>query len=98
MYDESVVVSCVRDGRETRQTLTCFVSSATTGDPVSGEMLDSERVDMNFSFARTAWPFLKTVRRGDLVLRGDVLKCREFVVQDVTEDDVMGIVISARGN
>lgn len=97
MFDESVIISCTRDGHETKQTVKCFVSSAATGDPIADEMLDTERVDLNFSFSRRDWAFLKTVMRGDKVTRYGLVGATEYIVQDVVEDDVLGIVITARG-
>ena len=97
MFDESVIISCTRNGQETSQTVKCFVATAATGEPYTEDMIDTARVDMSFSFARKDWAFIQTVRRGDKVTRCGLLKKLSYIVQDVTEDDVMGLVITARG-
>lgn len=97
MYDTAVIISCTRDGKEISQTVRCFVSSDVTGEPIADEMLDTDRKDLNFSFARRDWAFLKMVRRGDKVKRQGLLGEAVYTVQDVIEDDVLGIVIKGRG-
>lgn len=98
MYDAPVVISCVRDGNEIAQTVRCFVSSDVTGEPIADEMLDTDRKDLNFSFARKDWAFLKMVRRGDKVKRQGLLGEAVYTVQNVVDDDVLGIVIKGRGD
>ena len=96
MFDEPVIISCTRDGQEIQQTVKCFVSSDMTGEPIADEMLDTYRKDLNFSFARRDWAYLKTIRRGDKVTRQGLMGTMDYTVQDVIEDDVLGIVVKAR--
>lgn len=61
-FDESIVVTSP-DGK-TRLTLPVAPFTNNTGDPLSEDMMDTERLDMSFVFRRKDFPRIKTLTRG----------------------------------
>lgn len=90
-YDEQIVVEC-KDGR--KQTLQACVMTDNTGDPLSEELVDSEREDLNIVARRCDWAFVQTLARGDKAIR--LCTNKKYVVQEVVEDFVMGLVVKVR--
>lgn len=64
------------------------------GDPVSDDMLDTEREDVTFVFAKKDWPFVKTLKRGATIRRGDV--GTEYAVSESKLDNCLGWCVKAR--
>lgn len=96
MFNEPIAVTCKRDNKTIEQTIVCSVFSATTGEPLVDEALETDRVDLDFVCKRVDWKFVHTLRRGDTLKRVGLFKKPEYVVMSVIEDDVMGLVIQAR--
>lgn len=61
-FDETVIVSSPSGDNKTTLPVAPFTCS--TGDPLSEDMMDTERLDMSFVFRRTDFPRIKTLTRG----------------------------------
>lgn len=90
MFDETVAIA--QGGKQTSLKAAVFTDGM--GDPVSNDMLDTEREDMTFVFAKKDWPFISTLKRGAKVERCSCGKT--YVVSEATLDECLGWVIKAR--
>lgn len=90
-YDETILVEC-KDGK--KQTLMACVMTDNTGDPLSEDMVDSTREDLNIVSRHCDWAFVQKLERGDKLTR--ICMNKKYVVQEVVEDFAMGFVIKAR--
>lgn len=91
MFDEDVAV-VTHDGRKTSLKAALFTDGM--GDPVSDDMLDTEREDVTFVFAKKDWPFVKTLKRGATIRCGDV--GTEYAVSESKLDNCLGWCVKAR--
>lgn len=96
MFNEPVKVISKRDSKTVEQTVVCCVFSSSTGEPLTDDSLETDRVDLDFVFKRQDWKFINTLKRGDKIQRVGLFKKPEYVVMTVVEDDVMGLVVKAR--
>ena len=96
MFSEPVVITCSHDKTKISQTVFCCVLSSVTDEPYSDEMLDTDRVELDFVCNRKDWTFLSTVHRGDTLERHGLFNKPKYTVQSVREDDVLGIIIKAK--
>lgn len=90
-YDEDAVIT-TSDGTRTSFKVCVFTDG--TADPLSDDMLDSEREDMTFIFKRKDWPFVKKLTRGATIKR--LCDAKEYSVSDVKFDHALGWMIAAR--
>lgn len=91
MFAEKVAITTI-DGKRT--TLKAAVFTDGMGDPVSDDMLDTEREDMTFVFAKKDWPFISTLKRGAQVER--CFCSKDYAVSEAKLDECLGWVIKAR--
>jgi len=90
-YNEPVKITS-KDG-SLNQTIQCCVFSSTTGDTIENDNFDTTRIDLNFICDRKDWKYVQLLKRGDQLERLRPLKHKKYTVQDIIEDDVMGLVI-----
>lgn len=94
-YDEPVSISCKHNGKNIKQTINCCVFSGTTGEPISDEQFETDRKDLNFICDRKDYKYVTMLTRGDTIERLKNTKYKRFQVQDIIEDETMGLVIVA---
>lgn len=96
MHTETVVFVCKRKGdADMRQAVDVAVFADGTGDVLSEGQMDTDRQDILVSCKRKDWSYVRSIRRGDIIKRVN-FGFRQYAVQSVDEDDVMGFVIRAR--
>lgn len=96
MFSEPVVITSSQGNNNISQTVVCCVLSSTTDEPYSDEMMDTNRVELDFVCNRKDWKFLSMVHRGDTLVRQGIFNKPKYTVQTVKEDDVLGIIIKAK--
>lgn len=77
-----------------RQTVRCFVASDITGDPISDELMDTQRKGIAISFKKSDWLYIANITRGDKIYRA--FNNKTYSVEEVQDDFAMGFIIKAR--
>ena len=95
MYDEPILIRHTEGGKPVEQTLMCIVFSDMTGEPISGEAMDTDREDITISFRKRDWGFIQGLKRGDKVARATTTG-KTYAVKEAKYDAVMGWVLTAR--
>ena len=95
MYDESVIIRHKDGGKTDEQTIKCIVYSDSTGEPLSGDAMDTDREEINISCRKKDWAFVKSLKRGDKVIR-TATNGKTYAVREAKYDAVMGWVLAAR--
>ena len=93
MYDEVVVVE-TKNG--SRQSLNVIVSSDSTGDALSDDMIGSDRMDITIIVKKNEWSYLDKITEGDIVVRCLNGKEMKYRVSESVDDFVFGRIINAR--
>lgn len=91
MFDENVAIK-THDGNKTTLKAAIFVDGM--ADPLTDDMMDTEREDMTFVFAKKDWAFVKTLKRGATITRCSDRK--QYSISDVKLDNCFGWCITAR--
>lgn len=91
MIDECISISAT-NGDAT--SLLVLVFTDNNADPDSNDFLSSEESQINISCRRDDYSFVKTLKRGAIIHRPRTNK--NYAVQEVVEDFVMGLVIKAK--
>lgn len=91
MMDECMSIYAV-NGDATSLRVCVFTDN--TIDPDTDEFLSSEESQINISCRREDYPFVKSLKRGARIHRPKTNK--NYAVQEVVEDFVMGLVIKAK--
>lgn len=91
MVDECVSISST--DRDTTTLLVC-VFTDNTADPDTSDFLSSEESQINISCRKCDYPFVKSLKRGARIHRPKTNK--NYAVQEVVDDFVMGLVIKAK--
>ena len=92
MFDETVAF-ITPDSKKTSMRAAVFTDGM--GDPVSDDMLDTEREDLTFVFCKKDWPFVKNVKRGTTLVRCNY-NGLEYAVSEAKLDNCLGWCIKAR--
>ena len=96
MQNETVLFVCKREkDADMRQAVEVTVFTDGTGYSLSEDQISTDREDILVGFKRKDWPYVRTMRRGDILKRCK-LGFKEYAIQSVEEDEVMGLVIKAR--
>lgn len=95
MFDESLIFTHKHGGQTFTQTITCSVFTSNTTDPLSDNVMDTDRVEINVVVPRDKWELLKSLKRGDTIERCGLFKKKFYTINSVMDDDVMGMVVNA---
>ena len=91
MFDEHASVK-TPDGKETTFEVAVFVDGM--ADPMSDDMMDTDREDVTFVFKRKDWPFVQKLTRGATITR--CVNDKIYAVSEAKLDNCLGWVIKAR--
>ena len=84
----------VKTNEGKRTSLQAAIFTDGMADPMSDDMLDTEREDVTFVFAKKDWPFVQTLKRGATVTRCCTNKT--YAISDVKLDECFGWCVTAR--
>lgn len=91
MFDEKVAIK-TPDGNNTTLKAAIFVDGM--ADPMSDDMMDTEREDVTFVFASKDWAFVKTLKRGASISRCSNNKT--YSISEAKLDNCFGWCVTAR--
>lgn len=91
MFDEHASVK-TPDGKETTFEVAVFVDGM--ADPMSDDMIDTDREDVTFVFKRQDWPFVKKLTRGATITR--CVNDKIYAVSEAKLDNCFGWCVTAR--
>lgn len=91
MMDETISIKTT-DGKTT--SLRCAVFSLGMGDPLSEDMLDTEREDITLVFSKCDWPFIQTLKRGATITRP--MYSKTYSISESKLDECLGWTVTAR--
>lgn len=91
MFDEHVSIE-TPDGKKTTFEVAVFTDGI--ADPLTDDMMDTDREDVTFVFKKQDWPFVKTLKRGAVVTRCSCDK--SYSVSEAKLDNCFGWVVTAR--
>lgn len=90
-FDETVSVK-TPDGKTTPLRVAVFTDG--TGDPLTDDMMDTQRESLTFLFLQDDWPFVKTLKRGATITRCAANKT--YAVSEAKLDNCLGWCVTAR--
>ena len=90
-FDESITIK-TKDGTTGIFEVSCFVDG--TADPLTDDMIDTEREDITFLFRKSDWSFVKNLQRGASIHR--VANGKKYAVSQAKLDNALGWVVTAR--
>jgi hypothetical protein len=91
MFDEHASVK-TPDGKTTTFEVAVFTDGI--ADPLTDDMMDTEREDVMFVFKKKDWSFVKNLTRGTIVTRCTYDK--EYAVSEAKLDNCFGWCVTAR--
>lgn len=91
MFDEHASIK-TPDGKTTTFEVAVFTDGI--GDPLTDDMMDTEREDVTFVFKKADWSFVKNLTRGTIVTRCSYDK--EYAISEAKLDNCFGWVVTAR--
>lgn len=92
MFGETLEVE-TQDGKRTSIQAAVFTDG--TGDPFSEDMLETDREDVTMVFMKKDWPFVRRLKRGDVVRRLD-FNGVSYSVSEAKLDNCLGWCLKAR--
>lgn len=91
-FTEKISVK-TNDGKRT-SVLNVSVFTDGTSDPLTTDMMETEREDMTFVFNKKDWPFVKELQRGATIRR--MMNSKEYSVSEAKFDEALGWIVTAR--
>ena len=91
MFDEHASIE-TPDGKTTTFEVAVFTDGI--ADPLTDDMMDTDREDVTFVFKKNDWPFVKNLTRGTIVTRCEYNK--EYAISEAKLDNCFGWVVTAR--
>lgn len=92
MFDESIEI--ITDN--CNLTLECAVFADATGDALSPDLVETNRIDINIVVRKNDWPVLENVHTNNIVKRTVAGKVVTYAVTDLVDDAAIGKLIKAR--
>lgn len=90
-FNETIAVK-TPDGKSTPLRAAVFTDGM--GDPLTDDMMDSQREEITFVFLKDDWPFVKTLKRGATITR--CLIDKTYAVSEAKLDNCLGWCVTAR--
>ena len=90
-FGEDITVS-TKDGRSGVFPVCVFTDG--TADPLTEDMMETDREDINIVFRKCDWPFVKGLVRGDQIMRER--NGKKYAVSQAKMDNALGWVVAAR--
>ena len=91
-FDEQIAVTTNDGSRTTVMHASVFTSG--TSDPLTDDMIETEREDVTFVFNKGDWPFVKGLQRGATIKR--MKSNKKYAVSEAKYDDALGWLVTAR--
>lgn len=92
MFDESIWLKR-KDNQQLTTKAAVFIDN--TAVPLDDDMMETDCEQLNFLVKRCDWPFVQKLQRGDTLKRED-FNGKKYTIQDVMNDNALGLVIKAR--
>ena len=93
MFTETVMVSFTRNNVENKQSIKVNIFLDNTEMPIDDNVMDSNIEQILLIIKQKDWAFCKTLARGDTITRNNG---KQYGVMSVNDDELMGLVITAR--
>ena len=90
-FDETITIES-KNGSS--GTFKCCVFTDGTADPLTEDMMETDREDINIVFRKCDWPFVKGLVRGDQIMRER--NGKKYAVSQAKMDNALGWVVAAR--
>lgn len=91
MFDEYASIK-TPDGKTTTFEVAVFTDGI--ADPLTDDMMDTDREDVTFVFKKKDWPFVKNLTRGTIVTRCTYDK--QYAISEAKLDNCFGWCVTAR--
>ena len=90
-YDETITIES-KDGSSGTFLCCCFTDG--TSDPLTDDMMETDREDMTFVFMKGDLAFVKKLQRGATIQR--MSNSKKYSVSESKLDNALGWVVTAR--
>lgn len=90
-FDETITIES-KDGSSGTFLCCCFTDG--TADPLTDDMMETDREDMTFVFMKGDWAFVKKLQRGSTIQR--MSNSKKYSVSEAKLDNALGWVVTAR--
>lgn len=90
-YDETITIQS-KDGSSGTFEVSCFTDG--TADPLTDDMMETDREDITFLFKKCDWAFVKKLQRGATIQR--MANSKKYSVSEAKLDNALGWVVTAR--
>lgn len=90
-FDETITIQ-TQDGSSGTFICCCFTDG--TSDPLTDDMMETDREDMTFVFKKRDWAFVKNLQRGAMLQR--MSNSKKYSVSEAKLDNALGWVVTAR--
>ena len=97
MFDEDIIVKFRKDGKPCTQTFKVFVTTGTTSDSMSEEMMDSQNQTINVVSRKDDYSFFQKLKRGDIIVRPMFFN-KSYTIEEVTYDEIMHLIVIAKSS
>ena len=90
-FDDAITIK-TPDGKSGTFSACLFTDG--TSDPLTDDMMETNREDITFVFRNKDWPFVKNLQRGAIVRR--LVNNKEYSVSEAKYDNALGWIVAAR--
>lgn len=90
-FDEQATVTTT-DGKRTTFEVCVFTDG--TADPLTDDMMESDRVDVSFVFKKKDWAFVQKLTRGATIRR--LRSNKDYSVSEAKYDTALGWIVNSR--